>query len=327
MTPLVSPAITPTYTDIYEFLDPPTDQFFTPLSSPALPPSMTNCLFETHTLVTAENNNLLSQQLLQIEAKQKQLKEQLNNSPVTSPVSYRKSPLAFVSNREQAPPSPLAFSGSKRPSLRRQMALASPQLNANQNHLTMPTMPATPASLMNMTHPPSTNTFTHHLTTSDSISPPVDPLPLANKKRKLAPSTPTPMVSSPRTLKPQMSPFLQPSHKINATTFTPIVENRRSAHKVAEQRRRDTLKQSFDSLRMEITGVLMMDDDNENKELIREEKEKEVRLMSKVLLLQHSYEYIVRLKNEGKRKDERMQKMQTELDLLRSKSPIKENKD
>lgn len=276
---------------------------------------------------------LLSQQLAQIETKQQLLREQINNSS-NSPVTYRKSPLALFSNRNQAPPSPLPFSGSKRTSLRQKIALSSPQLSASQNHhITLPTTPATPASLMKMTHQPSSsinNTFTNTINTrttnrSPSLAPSDNAPPIINKKRKLAPSSPATIVSSPRTLKPQMSPFLQPSLKMNATTFTPIVENRRSAHKVAEQKRRDTLKQSFDSLRKEITDVLVMDETDENKKLdesIRDEKEKEVKLMSKVLLLQHSYEYIIRLKNEGKRKDEKMQKMQSELDNLRSTCDI-----
>ncbi|KAI8056440.1 hypothetical protein BDF21DRAFT_163435 [Thamnidium elegans] len=350
----MSPAITPNYTEIYEFLDPPSDQYFTPLSSPALPPSTNNSLNDnspTTSTLNLQNATLLSQQLAQIEAKQQLLRDQLNKPP-TSPVAYRKSPLASFSNRFQAPPSPLPFNAKKRPSLRQKIALASPQLHApqnrpinNNNNNTLPTTPATPASLMKMTHQrqiPTTTTTTTHINntfTNSTINnemidimfslPPTvytsvneSTTTTAAKKRKLAPSSPVAIASSPRTLKPLISPFLPPDN--NKSVFMPTIENRRSAHKVAEQRRRDTLKQSFDSLRKEITDVLIMDTvsfENEEKkrseEAIRDEKEKEVKLMSKVLLLQHSYEYIVKLKSDGKLKDEKIESMQSELDKLR----------
>lgn len=341
-------------------MDPPSEQYFTPLSSPALPPSTNNSLNDnssTTCTLSLQNSTLLSQQLAQIEAKQQQLRDQLNQSP-TSPVAYRKSPLALFSNRTQSPPSPLPFNAKKRPSLRQKIALASPQLHATQNRRInnnnnsnniLPTMPATPASLMKMTHQRqisttntttnTTTTNTHNTFTSSAANnemvdimsslPPTayisvneSTTTVVSKKRKLAPSSPVPIASSPRTLKPMISPFLQPDS--NKSIFMPTIENRRSAHKVAEQRRRDTLKQSFDSLRKEITDVLIMDTvsfENEEKkrseEAIRDEKEREVKLMSKVLLLQHSYEYIVKLKSDGKLKDEKIESMQSELDKLR----------
>lgn len=230
MTPLVSPAIPPNYSEVF---DSP-DQYFTPLSSPALFP----------------------------------LEDQIKMSPAIGP-SYRKSPLGLYSGRNP-PPSPLP-SKKRRPSLRQQIALASPKL------------PATPASLMQMS------------SSEESV-----------KQRKLAPS--------PRTLRPLISPYLQPEIKNIPVVHSPEVENRRSAHKVAEQRRRDTLKQSFDSLRKEIVEVLIQDSDKPEAQV-----EKEVKLMSKVLLLQHSYEYIVRLKSDAQNKDERIKLMQEEIDKLKAK--------
>lgn len=249
------------------------------------------------------------------------LREQLINSPTEA---YRKSPLTFLANLNQTPPSPLPFNG-KRVSLRHKIALSSPQLNPSlhnndiiQSSPAAATTPATPASLLKMTHSSSvTNTFSNTINNADYNA------AIITKKRKLAPSSPTNQIvsSSPRTLKPLISPYLQPSLNNQTNTITPIIENRRSAHKVAEQKRRDTLKQSFDSLRKEITDVLVMDEAEENKlqQGIRIEKEKEVKLMSKVMLLQHSYEYIIRLKKEGKLKDEKMEKMQLQLNELKSK--------
>lgn len=164
--------------------------------------------------------------------------------------------------------------------------------------------------------------------------------------------------ASPRALKPLISPSLQPNGKrLTAieeevaaaalasksnyqnmregkakslgiefsTSFQSGVENRRSAHKAAEQKRRDTLKQSFDALRKEIADALVEQQRQEEDEEAakddvqerRDSKEKEVKQMSKVVLIQHSYEYILRLKEENRRKDQEMALLQQELDSLR----------
>ncbi|KAI9302908.1 hypothetical protein BJ944DRAFT_232630 [Cunninghamella echinulata] len=195
------------------------------------------------------------------------------------------------------------------------------------------------------------------------------------------------ITSSPRALKPLISPSLQPNGKRLSTideqeaanilatksnyqalregkakslgiefntNIQSGMENRRSAHKAAEQRRRDTLKQSFDSLRAELLEALVAEDelicildnhpststspnnnkkqqqqetdDNNNnppiqksKEEIILERQKKIKQMSKVVLLQHSYEYMLRLKLENKRKDDKMAKMTQEIQSLRSK--------
>lgn len=327
----MSPAITPSFSEIYQFLDPPGEQYFTPLSSPALLPNadqQLNLSIPSDPVNAMQDPALLAQQLAQIEAKQSKLREQMKISPAISP-TYRKSPLAMLSNRSQAPPSPLPFNNNatkKRPSLRQKIALASPQLHSSQHHhINLPTIPATPGSLMKMSHhlsqaPLESPTQERELV---DIMPSLPPSAVADpssavKKRRLAPSSPI-TTSSPRSLKPLISPFLQPdlrnSNLINQMQ-TPGIENRRSAHKVAEQRRRDTLKQSFDSLRKEIVEV-MVNDSEKKEESVRDEKEKEVKLMSKVLLLQHSYEYIVRLKTDSRLKDDKISTMQAEINRLK----------
>lgn len=103
------------------------------------------------------------------------------------------------------------------------------------------------------------------------------------------------------------------------------IENRRSAHKAAEQKRRDTLKQSFDALRSEILDVMVDQDETDmEKDQVRSIKEKDVKQMSKVVLLQHSYEYILKLKTDNRNKDEKMHKMQEELLSLRQKLGLPE---
>ncbi|KAI9357526.1 hypothetical protein BD770DRAFT_410840 [Pilaira anomala] len=170
---------------------------------------------------------------------------------------------------------------------------------------------------------------------------------------------------SPRALKPLISPSLKPNGKRLSsieeetaralltsksnyenlkegkakslgidfsTTIQSGIENRRSAHKAAEQKRRDTLKQSFDSLRTEIIDAMMEEElaeqqdsvDNNKEEEIRNTKEKDVKQMSKVVLLQHSYEYILRLKSDNKRKDEKQAKMRQELIALRKQLGLPE---
>ncbi|GAN05431.1 hypothetical protein MAM1_0091c04902 [Mucor ambiguus] len=331
LTPLVSPAITPSFNEIYQFLDPPGEQYFTPLSSPALLPNVDqqlNLNVPSDPVNAMQDSALLAQQLAQIEAKQSKLRDQMKISPAISP-TYRKSPLAMLSSWPQAPPSPLPFNNNtskKRPSLRQKIALASPQLHSSQNHhINLPTIPATPGSLMKMSHHLSQASLESPVQERElvDIMPSLPPSAVVEssstvKKRKLAPSSPI-TTSSPRSLKPLISPFLQPdlrnSNLINQIQ-TPGIENRRSAHKVAEQRRRDTLKQSFDSLRKEIVEVMVRDSEKKE-DSVREEKEKEVKLMSKVLLLQHSYEYIVRLKTDSRLKDDKISTMQAEINRLK----------
>ncbi|ORZ24173.1 hypothetical protein BCR42DRAFT_486482 [Absidia repens] len=182
------------------------------------------------------------------------------------------------------------------------------------------------------------------------------------------------LTSSPRALKPLISPSLQPNgkrlssideHEAAAilasksnyqtlregrakslgidfnTNIQSGMENRRSAHKAAEQRRRDTLKQNFDALRMELLDALIREDEEDDNKMeegeeeeeegdgetggdkqvlatSRLEREKKVKQMSKVVLLQHSYEYMLRLKSENQTKDAKLDKMTKEIRLLRT---------
>lgn len=340
------------------------DQYFTPLSSPALPPlfgsysldqaqSINNggCKISTSSPISAisDSTRLLTQKIAQIEAQQQKLRDQMEmaSSIRSNNASYRHSPLGHSQQqlkKEHVPPSPLLTGSMKLPTLLQRIALSSsssPQYLHN-NDIYLPTAPATPASLMNMNHTPNTNTSAANVATPANIAntssftqkrPSLDTMPLLPpsaivehqhiaKKRKLASSSHSMYTSSPRALKPLISPFLQPDPRYSniAIQQQPIgLENRRSAHKVAEQKRRDTLKQSFDSLREEITDVLIQDSGKPEKD-VRKEKEKEVKFMSKVLLLQHSYEYIVRLKTDSQMKDVKLTKMQLEIDRLRQLS-------
>ncbi|CAM0139460.1 unnamed protein product [Umbelopsis sp. WA50703] len=175
------------------------------------------------------------------------------------------------------------------------------------------------------------------------------------------------MSQSPRALKPLISPSLKPSWppssnvvdqeaaaQILATKsnyqnlregkiatlgvqFSPSIhsgiEIRRTAHKAAEQRRRDTLKKSFDCLRDEIVGALVKEglqiavENEESKTdeaILRKDKEKEVKQMSKVVLLQHSFEYILRLKDDNRHKDDKLDRVTQKLRELRKQHGLPE---
>lgn len=161
--------------------------------------------------------------------------------------------------------------------------------------------PVTPASFINM-HP---NSLAKVALSQNNLSQTPGELDSRDNKRK-------------RLMKNEIMPYpsIPPS-----PVFSPRInfDRRRSAHKAAEQKRRDTLKQNFDALRNEIVGILLAaKDEPSGKD--REEAEKEVKAMSKVLIVQHTYEYILQLKEETYTKDEKIKKMQTELESLRQKA-------
>lgn len=297
------------------------DPYFSPLSSPALPPTYQNCYQirngSSQNVALNESTRLLQQQLAQIETQQKRLRDQMTMT--SSSASYQNSPLAS-SHHLCEPPSPISSGNPS--SLLQKIAHAGPS-----SKQCLATTPATPASLMNMNYPTHTNITAANIdstscnTQKDPSLP--NPMPTSTqsqstilKKRKSTPSSPHPYTRSPRILKPLLSPFLQPNLHMLAQPQPVRLETRRCAHKVAEQKRRDTLKEGFDSLRQEIVDVLVQDS-GQPEQKVREEKEKQVKVMSKVLLLQHSYEYIVRLKTDSQMKDEKLNRMQLELDQLK----------
>ncbi|KAL9550707.1 hypothetical protein MBANPS3_004599 [Mucor bainieri] len=329
-THLVSP-VTPTNNVIHPLQTIPfNDPYFSPLSSPALPPTpqhynqIHNDFNQRVTMITGPSR-VLHQQLALIEAQQKRLRDQMTMTPLNA--SYQHSPSEIALDLCQ-PPSPISSGNPS--SLLQKIAHAGPR-----SKQLLPATPATPASLMNMSYPIHSNTAA---VGSDGTSPSTQkgtsaynpmstsaqPQSAITRKKKLTPLSPHPYARSPRVLKPLLSPFLQPDLHMLAQPSPVRLETRRCAHKVAEQKRRDTLKEGFDSLREEIVDILIQDSCH-SEQKVREETEKQVKAMSKVMLLQHSYEYIVRLKSDSHMKDEKLNRMQLELDDLRklasSKAP------
>ncbi|ORX52450.1 hypothetical protein DM01DRAFT_1336818 [Hesseltinella vesiculosa] len=173
--------------------------------------------------------------------------------------------------------------------------------------------------------------------------------------RPIAPTTapvthPRPSItSSPRALKPLISPSLVPNgnrsldeqeaaallaSKSNYeavrdgrakslgidfhTNIQSCVENRRTQHKAAEQRRRDILKQNFDALRTELLATIVADTD-EDDVAKQQEREKQVKQMSKVVLLQHSYDHLIYLKQANERKDTKITDLTAQVQELRQR--------
>ncbi|GAN05450.1 hypothetical protein MAM1_0092d04921 [Mucor ambiguus] len=320
-THLVSP-VTPENNVIYplqtiQFNEP----YFSPLSSPALPPTSQSghqiCNGFCQNATITESTTVLRQQLAQIEAQQKILQDQMTMA--SSNAFYRNSSLE-ASHKMCEPPSPISSSNPS--SLLQKIVHPGPS-----SKQLFPATPATPASLMNMSYPIHGNTIAAHIDGAFSrtqkgpsihnpMSTSAQPQSATLKKRKTIPSYTHPYTRLPRVLRPLLSPFLQPNLHMLVQPQPARLETRRCAHKVAEQKRRDTLKEWFDSLREEILHILIQDS-GQPEQNVREEKEKQVKFMSKVMLLQHSYECIVRLKIDSQVKDEKLGRMQLELDKLR----------
>ncbi|KAG1287106.1 hypothetical protein G6F66_010000 [Rhizopus arrhizus] len=375
LTPLVSPAMAPTYdmnnTTTFQFNNNNSDNIFSPLTSPALHPS------------EVMDQHLLQQKLALIEKQQQQLRNmqnQLNNntnSSATSPLFegrkkmnlqktvQNNSPQQNKLNRKISESSPLALAPSSNT-----MAPATPsllmKLGAGHSNSAPPTTTNTSSVVDNMPVLPAAILEEEQQKGKPSI----------NKRRRISqpkfshsPGLPPELSSpaglrpltSPRTLKPLISPSLKPNgHRLSTieeetaralltsksnyenqkegngktlgidftTTIQSGVEHRRSAHKAAEQKRRDVLKQSFDSLRKEVVEAMMEEELAENEAIdvkeMRDSKERDVKQMSKVVLLQHSYEYIVRLKSDNKKKDQKMSEMKQEIMSLRKQLGLPE---
>ncbi|KAF7725662.1 hypothetical protein EC973_009469 [Apophysomyces ossiformis] len=432
-TPLVSPAIAPTYQITQSHIR--NDICFSPLTSPALHPSQ-------QALESSDHETVLQRKLALIEHQQQQLRTQMQGGQSANYAS----PRASYHSSPRIQPTKTGNTQRKQ-SLRQMIVQSSPQVQATVSSpalVSTSVKPMTPhatfsQSLLSTASPsitpttaviaPATPSLLMKLgggnVSSSSMSPSTVPqtasnssavdnmmaLPAAmlddsipkqkrstssmssstsNKRRRtsynkgaftspallpsahmspaltmtdptvaalVSPAALRPQVatSSPRALKPLISPSLRPNGKrlsaIEEETAAAIlatksnyenlkegkakslgidfstniqsgIENRRSAHKAAEQKRRDTLKQSFDSLRTEIIEAMVEEEMIEStikEEEMRNQKEKEVKQMSKVVLLQHSYEYMLRLKNDNRRKDEKLSKMRHEVQALRAK--------
>ncbi|ORE10147.1 hypothetical protein BCV72DRAFT_221871 [Rhizopus microsporus var. microsporus] len=387
LTPLVSPAMAPTYNNNYHF-NTSTDNIFSPLTSPALHPSS-----------SVMDQHLLQQKLALIERQQQQLRSmqhQLNTSSTDSPTT---SPLVTYSTESRKkslqPKITAVHSPQTKLGLVKKIPESSPLALGPSNNNSM-MAPATPSLLMKLGAGNNNNNSTPPTSTSSPLpSTAVDNMPVlpaailqddntatnktkavSTKRRRISqtkfshspglpPSAESPAglrpLTSPRTLKPLISPSLKPNGqrlstideevartllttKSNyenlkegnvkslgldfSTTIQSGIEHRRSAHKAAEQKRRDILKQSFDSLRTEITEAMIEEELAEDQHMdqaeLRNNKEKDVKQMSKIVLLQHSYEYIVRLKSDNKRKDEKMKNMKEEIMSLRKQLGLPE---
>ena len=228
--------------------------------------------------------------------------------------------------------------------------------------------PVTPASLMkiksNNPPPPVAAIKPATSTTSKASSPP------AKKSRRIAAAVGTnnpsaPEHASPRALKPLLisptlrpgptpSPLVHDAEHILATrsnyqnlmegkaaalgiAFSSNIKSgleiRRTAHKAAEQKRRDSLKEWFDRLRREVEEGYVKQKEKAERELLLKQqqqqekppqeqqpqspadqeqngKDEEPKPLSKVLLLKYAYEYISSLKDTIEEKDQRIRQLE-----------------
>lgn len=125
------------------------------------------------------------------------------------------------------------------------------------------------------------------------------------------------------------------------------LESRRTSHKAAEQKRRDSLKFCFDELRG-LLPAITLDEEAPNGSLLGPDgSEEDVtaegfepaevgdpeqahaanKAISKVALLRHSNEYLVRLKKRLERRDQALQVCRKEISELREQLGLAESED
>ncbi|KAF7729746.1 hypothetical protein EC973_003824 [Apophysomyces ossiformis] len=392
-TPLISPAMTPSFTfqgQPKQNHPPSMPLDLSPLSSPAIMAHMDGHPHEreasSRSVSFDQYSNYMSaeqicEQYEQLELAKKMITRKLSalqrqqdqmpsSPPIADPVPERK-----LSESMQMPlsgngPSPFSVT-----------APVSPPVDPMQLE------PVTPASLMNLSNRSSSSTPCHKsskpaaATVAPSISEPQSsrrrtltipraarkesrPSPLKKQRRESAGATMN-HHASPRALKPLLiSPTLAPSpsdtvrldaERILATrsnyqnlmegkaaalgiAFSPHIKSglevRRTAHKAAEQKRRDSLKEWFDRLRREVeegyvkqkaglVAKVSREQQNEvevasssNKPSDSQEDEDAeangLKPLSKVLLLRYAYEYISTLKETVEKGEDRIKKLEEE---------------
>ncbi|GAA5857486.1 hypothetical protein JCM8547_009297 [Rhodosporidiobolus lusitaniae] len=135
-----------------------------------------------------------------------------------------------------------------------------------------------------------------------------------------APHAPTPSTSS--------------SSVTTAAKAAPVApDNRRSSHKVAEQKRRDSLKMCFDELRIILPPILPYTDESDRRPgdgNVGGQRHGEVdpnnpnKGVSKVALLRRSNEYLIMLRERIDRRDQAISALRRELASMRSMAGLGE---
>jgi hypothetical protein len=92
------------------------------------------------------------------------------------------------------------------------------------------------------------------------------------------------------------------------------LENRRSAHKKAEKRRRDSLKDWFNQLREEIVQDMDEDDDSSDDGSVSKDGSQE-KAISKLVVLSKTCDYMKRLKAELKKRDDHIASLEEKLKI------------
>lgn len=215
----------------------------------------------------------------------------------------------------------------------------SPQITSSKS--TPDLKPATPSSIMNIQQQTKSNQQRRSSTSAHKTTPKLMPALMSRT---------APTKASPRALRPLLvSPTLDVYSSIEDAAkalesksnyqnlregktdvlgikFSPGInaglENRRSAHKKAEKRRRDSLKDWFNKLREEIVhdvDAILDDaddfDDDGATEVSSSNDNSQDKSISKLAVLSRTCDYMKRLKTELKKRDEQIASLEEKLKL------------
>ncbi|KAI9321640.1 hypothetical protein BX666DRAFT_2118419 [Dichotomocladium elegans] len=194
--------------------------------------------------------------------------------------------------------------------------------------------PATIASLMKNIPAPAATVATAAAAAAAAAIPPSPPP--AKRTRRVAAiqhdHTPSPRPLKPLLVSPTLGPGPPNAHDVEhhlatksnyqnlmegkaialgisfSSSIKSGLEVRRTAHKAAEQKRRDSLKEWFDRLRHEVHEGYV------KKNVPSDELEDDTKPLSKVLLLRYAYDYIALLKSSLAERDLRINELEQQLD-------------
>ncbi|TCD70699.1 hypothetical protein EIP91_002075 [Steccherinum ochraceum] len=261
--------------------------------------------------------------------------------PAPPSTTSSNSPLQFVEGHSTSPPLEMG-NQSHNPSMSNPMSLHTPQQQQHQPSQQHPSqqlmppdhlMPVTPASIMNLGRLGTNSALAPPPLASPSLGPEktAKAKPAGRSRASTVSMQSNPTKSTANSL-PLVSPSLKPIRPAgNATSgastpTTPIAQptlaGRKTSHKAAEQKRRDSLKTSFDELRLLLPPIPLPSDEGYPDEPVlpgampprgppKGNADGPNRGVSKLQLLRCGNDYIRVLKARVDRRD-------SEIDLLRN---------
>ncbi|EOR00860.1 hypothetical protein J056_004672 [Wallemia ichthyophaga EXF-994] len=327
LTPALTPSLTPALTPHSVFSQPPlnTDDhisiahtqndihsdLFSPLTSPALLPTPNS----PKTFTTQNTHQRTGSHSARRGASTEARANKIRPSPVMKPLSSRLRKFDLDSSNLEKSPINLDLDAASMP--------PPPITNqTNQSNLA----PVTPASIMNMSS--NSNSQSSHTSSSSSgTATPTTQNTLTDMANlSLHSDSNYANVLTGRSINPKMADLLESQAHVAGHDNAA----KRASHKVAEQRRRDSLKHSFDDLRALLPPVV---DDNDHDSAGVSEGRLDLRLemkdmdsaqinkgVSKVVLLKLANDYITILNHRLGRRDNIIASLRDEVAELRGGS-------